>query len=449
MHEALKGPRGSFLFGNLPDFGRNPIDFLERCHREYGDMVGLRFFQKKVCFTSDPVLIEMVLTTRARDFRKTVGYRTPFMRRLFGQGLLTSEGEVWSRQRRLAQPAFHKERIASYAGIITDFTQELSDEWLKGGERQIHTDMMTLTTKVVTKSLFTADVPQQIHDLNRGSGVVMKRFTSQWSGTKLLLSFLPSAEKRRFLQVMDRLDAYIYGVIEDRRRHGDAKDDLLSMFLKARDDEGKGMSDQQLRDELITLMAAGLDTTALALSWALYLLALNPRIQEEAAKETKATLQGNTPTIEDFTRLKALQNIVKESMRLYPPAWTIGREALVDVEWKGHLISRGTSVLMSQWIMHRDERFFKAPEQFVPSRWNHEESIPKFAYFPFGGGPRTCIGHAFATMEAVLVLAMLLPRFKVSCLDGYRVEPWPSITLQPKGGIQLIIQSRMEKQALA
>ena len=265
MALTLHAPEGSFLLGNLADFGRDPLGFLNRCARDFGDFVPLRFFNRPVCLLNDPAHLEYVLATNSHNFKKTLGYRTPFVRRLFGQGLLTSEGDLWLRQRRLAQPAFHRDRIATYANTIVEFAERLLGTWKVGETRDVHQDMMRLTTEVVVKTLFNAPVPRQIDDMSRSSAVVMERFATQWSGWRLLASVLPTPGAWRFERVMRRLDDYIYGVIRERRASGRDAGDLLSMLLQARDEAGQGMSDRQLRDELTTLMVAGLDTTALAL----------------------------------------------------------------------------------------------------------------------------------------------------------------------------------------
>jgi cytochrome P450 len=435
----LSGPKGSLFFGNLPKFGRDPLALLESCARDYGDFVPLRFVNKPVVLLNDPQHIEFVLASGAKNFRKTIGYRTPFMRRLFGQGLLTSEGEFWTRQRRLSQPAFHRERVAGYAKNIVEFAQQDLATWKVGETRPTHLDMMRLTTRVVVKSLFNSPVPPEIDQLGEASAVVMERFTQQWSGWRMLLSILPNASSRRFEKVMRDLDNFIYGLIRERRASGEDTGDLLSMLLQARDDDGKGMSDQQLRDELTTLMVAGLDTTALTLAWAFYLLSQNPGAEKALLAEIDSVLQGRAPTFADLPCLPCADAVVKETMRLYPAGWLLGREAVNDVQIGGFAVGKGTSVIMSQWLKHRDARCFPEPEKFLPERWRSEEikKLPKFAYFPFGGGPRICIGNAFAMMEAVLVLAVVLQKFRLTAEPGYVVKPWPSITLQPKGGIFL------------
>jgi cytochrome P450 len=435
-------PPGAFLIGHLGAFGRNPLGFLESCVRDYGDFVPLRFFGKAVLLTNDVTAIEQVLVSRSKQFRKTLGYRTPFMRRLFGDGLLTSEGEFWMRQRRLSQPAFHRDRITSYAGTIVQFTEEMVAGWRSGETRNVHEEIMKMTTRVVTRTLFDSGVPPEIDEMGEASAVVMRRFSKQWNGLRMLLNLLPTAESRRFKQVMRRLDDYILGLIRERRASGRDHGDLLSMLLLARDDDGSGMSDEQLRDELKTLMVAGLDTTALALSWALYLLALNPDKDAKLYEEVASLSGGSRLSFAELPRLKYTEAVIKESMRLYPPAWVIGREAIEQTDLGGYPVKRGTSVLVSQWIRHRHPRYFPEPEKFEPERWLQELNLPKMAYFPFGGGPRICVGSSFAMMEATLGLATIIQNFRLTAEADYKVTPFPSITLQPKGGIVLGMVAR-------
>ena len=255
----------------------------------------------------------------------------------------------------------------------------------------------------------------------------------------MLMTLLPSPGSRRFDQVLREIDEFIFGLIREGRRSGQDQGDLLSMLLLARDESGTGMSDRQLRDELVTLMVAGLDTTALAVSWALFLLARHPEAQLRLKAEVDQVLGERSPTFAELPQLRFADAVLKESMRLYPPAWLIGREAMNDCEVGGQSIKRGESIILSQWLVHRDLRHFPDAAAFRPERWLEASisDLPKFAYFPFGGGPRVCIGNNFAVMEGILVLAAIFQRFGVRCESGYTVKPWPSITLQPEGGIWL------------
>jgi len=441
---GITGPKGTFLLGNLREFGRDPLGMLECWSRDYGDVVQLRFANRQVLLFNNPADIEFVLATGAKNFHKTMGYRTPMMRRLFGQGLLTSENEFWTRQRRLSQPAFHRDRVASYAKIIVEFAERGLAKWQPGETRPVHLDMMRLTTEVVTKSLFNSDVPREINNLGEASAVVMQRFNQQLSIWRLLMNFLPTPGARQFEKVMRDLDNFIYGIIRERRASGEDTGDLLSILLQARDDDGNGMSDKQLRDELTTLMVAGLDTTALTLAWAFYLLSQNPEIDRKLFCEVQSVLGDRPPTFNDLPKLTYADAVVKETMRLYPAGWILGREAINDCETGSTKIAKGTSVIMSQWLKHHDGRYFPEPQKFLPDRWLGEEikKLPKFAYFPFGGGPRICIGSAFAVMEATLVLAVVAQKFRLTAKSGYEVKPFPAITLQPKDGIFLKVESR-------
>lgn len=343
----VSGPKGSFLLGNLKQFGQDPLQFLEQA-AEFGDFVPLRFLNRRVYLLNHPDDIESVLTTQSKKFRKTIGYRTRFMRRLFGQGLLTSEGTLWTQQRRLAQPAFHRERIAGYARVIVQFAEEILSAWQPGETRDLHDNILKLTTRVVVKTLFNAEVPPSIGRLGHASAVVLERFSMQWNLWRLLTALLPTPGWRAFEQVLRKIDAFIMGVIAERRRsNAQDKGDLLSMLLLARDEAGQGMSDQQLRDELVTLMVAGLDTTALAVSSALFLLAKNEAAQQKAAEELEQALAGRSPSFGDVAQLRFADAVLQESMRLYPPAWIVGREPSSDCEVRGQPIRKGRSLIMS------------------------------------------------------------------------------------------------------
>ena len=315
----------------------------------------------------------------------------------------------------------------------------MTAEWKPGETRDLHADVMRLTTRVVVKTLFNAEVPPAITELNDASGVVLNEFTKQYRIWRFIRSMFPGPGSRRFEEVLARIDEFIFGLIRERRKTGENPGDLLSMLLAARDESGQGMDDQQLRDELVTLMVAGLDTTALAVSWSLYLLAKNPLEQAPLQKELRGTIGDRPPAFSDLPQLRFIDAVLKESMRLYPPGWIIGREAIADCEVGGRRIRKGSSIIMSQWLKHRDERHFTEASAFRPGRWLDGSlgALPKFAYFPFGGGPRICIGNTFAAMEGALVLATIFQRFRVTCSPNYEVTPWPSITLQPQGGIKL------------
>ena len=435
------GPKGRWLTGNLTDFSGDPLGFLENCVREYGDFVPIRFFKKPVVIINDTDDIEKLLTTEYRNFEKMKGYSNPFTGRLFGNGLLTSDGETWVRQRRMAQPAFRRKRISAYAPVIVDLAEEMLSRWKCGETRSIHEDLTKLTGQVVIKALFNTKVPPEVDALEDAFIDALESMARKQTFLSMFRRFLPTPGVQRFGAVIDGLDTFVYRLIAERRASGKDEGDILSMLVEARDDEGNRMSDQQLRDEMTTLLMAGLDTTVLSLSWACYLLARHPDVADELRDEIQAVLGERRPQLEDLASLKLTVAILKEAMRLYPPAWIMTREAVADCSIGGYPIARGTGIIFSQWLKHRDARVFDQPDQFNPSRWLEKPPRHKFAYFPFGGGPRLCIGNGFATMEAPLGLASICQKFRFECEPGYVVDPWPSITLQPKGGIHLKLRS--------
>ncbi len=434
------GPKGRFLFGNLLEFNRDPLNYLTWCARQYGDVVYLSAPFLSFYLINHPDLIEYVLVTNNRNFIKDQSLRVRSARRLFGNGLLTSDGEFWIRQRRLAQPAFHREQIAAYGEVMVASTGRMIDTWQVGQVRDIHQDMMHLTLEIVVETLFGIDAAQEALEVNEAMEVLARQFASQATFIGIL-DLLPTPGHRRFERAATRLDEIIFRIIQKRRSSYSTRSDLLSLLLQAQDEDGGRMTDQQLRDEGMTLFLAGHETTALALSWAWYLLAQNPAVESRLIAELQETLNGRAPTFADLPHLRFTEMVVKEAMRLYPPAWMIGREALQDCEIGGYRVPRGAQVAMSQWVMHRDPRYFDLPGEFNPERWAglQLKSLPRYVYFPFGGGPRLCIGNTFAMMEATLVLATIAQRFHLAVAPGHTVTPLPSITLRPREGVKVIV----------
>jgi cytochrome P450 len=391
---------------------------------------------------SHPDLIESVLVERSRNFTKTkVLKRNP---RLLGEGLLTSEGEFWRRQRRLAQPAFHRRRVAAYGEVMAAFAQRSLEGWRSGETIDVHEEMTRLTLEIVAKCLFDADVGAEARDVGSAMKVALEDFSSQRRLIRIPKS-IPTPHNVRFERAARRLDRIVLRIIEERRKGGeDDKGDLLSMLMLAEDESGERMTDRQLRDEVMTLFLAGHETTANALSWTFWLLSLNPEAEAALAAELGRVLGGRAPTTEDLPDLPCTERVIKESMRLYPPVWVMGREAIGECEVGGYLMPAGTTALMSQWVVHRDARYHGDPERFEPDRWTagYEEGLPRFAYFPFGGGRRQCIGAGFAMAEARLILATVAQRFRMELASGQRVEPYPSITLRPKEGIKVTLAGR-------
>ncbi len=436
--------KGSLIQGVMPEFNRDMLGFIER-GRDHGDIVRMRFLYLTAYFLYHPDDIEYVLSTNAKNFIKSQSVRSPFFQRLVGNGLLTSEGEFWRRQRRLAQPAFHRQRISGYGDVMVEYTERLISSWSEGETRDIHQDMMRLTLEIVVKTLFNADVSGDAAKVERALSEIVKPFSSQATLKWILDNRLPTKTHRHFNECAKEIDEIVYRIISERRASGSDQGDLLSMLLAAQDeDDGSQMTNRQLRDEVMTLFLAGHETTALTLSWTWYLLAQYPATEQKFHAELDEVLAGRLPTAADLPKLKYTEMIAKESMRLYPPAFALGRESIEECEVGGFRMPPKTQVFMFQWAVQRDPRFFDQPNTFVPERWTTEfaSGLPKYAYFPFGGGPRACIGNYFAMMEVVLLLATIGQRFKFSLLPEHPVSLLPAMSLRPRDGIKVIVKSR-------
>jgi cytochrome P450 len=436
------GPKGHLLGHNLREYASDPLGFLSRCAREYGDIVQLRFMGQTFYLLSHPDLIEYVLVDNNRNFTKTKILKRNG--RLLGEGLLTSQGEFWRRQRRLAQPAFHRKRITAYGEVMANFAERSLEGWRDGQTIDIHEEMTRLTLEIVAKCLFDADVGVEAKDVGRAMKVALEDFSSQRRLIRIPKS-IPTPHNLRFERAARRLDAIVHAIIEERRKSREEdRGDLLSMLMLAEDESGERMTDRQLRDEVMTLFLAGHETTANTLAWTFYLLSSNDAAEAKLAEELERVLDSRTPIVADLPRLHYVDRVIKESMRLYPPAWVMGREAVGECEVGGYRMPASTTALMSQWVVHRDPRYHHDPQRFDPDRWTagYEEGLPRFAYFPFGGGPRQCIGAGFAMTEARLVLAAVAQRFRMDHALGQRVEPYASITLRPKEGIRMTLAAR-------
>jgi cytochrome P450 len=441
MPHRPPGPKPHFLIGNLPLASPDPLAVYARWAREYGDIFYYRAGWIHVYFLNHPELIESVLVRNHQNFQKGRVIRNS--RWIFGEGLLTSEGEHWKRQRRLAQPAFHRERIASYASVMTNYAEQMLSQWQDGTVIDAHQEMMRLTLRIVVRALFGVEA-EETEEISRSLNVMMRNST----GARLILPpffrLLPTPQMFEFRRAVRKLNDTVNRIIDLHRRDGTDSGDLLSVLMEAQDEDGSRMDDRQLRDEVMTFLLAGHETTALALSWTWHLLSQDSQVESRLHQELDRVLEGRIPSISDLSSLTYTEAVIKESMRLYPPAWSVAREALKEFELGGYSIPAGSNVVMSQWIMHRDSRFFSEPERFDPGRWSGERSskLPRFAYFPFSGGPRQCIGSSFAMMEAVLLLATVAGRFQLGRVEGKPVVPVPSFTLRPKEGIYVRLRKR-------
>ncbi|HEY3119150.1 MAG TPA: cytochrome P450 [Vicinamibacteria bacterium] len=438
------GPKGIPLLGSLFDFHRRPAQFLLDSARRYGDVVHYRLGLTDVFLISHPDLIKDVLVTHQHQFLK--GYGLQWAKQFLGEGLLTSEGEHHTRQRRLSQPAFHRERIAGYAKVMSDHAARARGRWRDGAVLDLAQEMMQLTLAIVGQTLFDAKLESEASAIGGAMKSIIAlfyRFAVPFART---LNRLPLPSNVRFLRAKARLDETIYRLIAERRREGTDRGDLLSMLLLARDEQGdgRGMTDLQLRDELMTLFLAGHETTANALTWTWYLLSSNPAAEARLHAEVDA-LGDRIAGFDDLPRLAYTERVFAETMRLYPPAWAVARRPISDYAIPGGGVARpGSSLVMSQYVVHRDPRYFPEPERFDPERWTPEARAarPKFSYFPFGGGARQCIGESFAWMEGVLLIATIAQRWRFRLAPGHPVEPEPLITLRPRYGMSMIAERR-------
>ena len=391
-----------------------------------------------------PDHLEYVLRGAPRNFIKD--QLTRRLSNLLGQGLLTSEGDFWLRQRRLAQPAFQLSHIHDYGTVMTAYTERMLQSWQDGQRRDLHQDMMHLTLEIAAKTLFDSDIAEDANDIRTALEAVM-HYDMGFSNWLFPDRWAPTPAAFRFRRAVRMLDQIMYRIIQQHRSREHTSADLLSRLLAARNDDGSQMTDQQLRDEVMTLLLAGHETTALTLSYCCYLLARHPAAERALVAEWTQVLDGRTPTAADLPRLRYTTWVVQESMRLYPPAWGIGREAVNDCTIGEYHVPKGTQLYLNQWVIHRDPRWFDEPEVFKPERWDNDlvKRLPHGAYFPFGDGPRICIGNHFALMEAVLVLATIGQRYRMTLVSDQPLALAPSVTLRPKHGVKMVVHTRSWK----
>jgi cytochrome P450 len=446
LMEALPpGPKPKYPGQWLVEVGRNPISFLGWMKKEFGDVVHFRLGPAKVFLVSHPDHIQEVLSTQSQNFMKGTGLQ--WAKRLLGDGLIVSEGDTHHRQRRMIQPSFHRQRIATYAEAMVQCASKLQESWKDKQELNMSDQMMRLTLQVVGKTLLNVDMEEQITEISLALteciNVLKKRLF--WPYTAWVEA-LPIPSNLRMDRASRRLKGIVEGIIREHKKIGGDQMDLLSTLLASRDSEqdGTGMTDEQVRDEAINLLLAGYETTANALTWMWYLLSQNPGVGEKLHKEVDQVLHGRLPTVEDIPNLSYTEKVFAEALRVYPPVWVLGYQALRECQIGGYQIPKNGQIVMCQYLVHRDSRYYSDPEQFQPERWTSEfkASRPRFAYFPFGGGPRQCIGEPFAWMEGVLLTATLAQKWKFNLKAGHPVELYPSITLRPKHGMKMVLEER-------
>lgn len=436
------GPKGTLIGGNIHQFRACLLDFLLETARDYGPLTSFRIGPRRVFLASAPDLIEQVLITDAKHYIKHFGARA--YKPVLGNGLVTSEGEYWHRQRKLIQPVFLKARVQSYAPIMGELTERMLNSWTSGKTVLINDEFGTLTSRIALKTLFDLN-----HDGDRERFNETLRLSFDLMSARLRRIFklplwMPTPETLCLKKSISELERKVEGFIAAARARQDMGDDLLSRLMLAQHEDGTRMSDRQLRDEVMTLYLAGHETTSLTLSWTWYLLAQHQRVEEKLVSEWQQVLGGRTPTVDQLQQLPYTAAVIAESMRLLPPVYAIGREAIGDLELGGYRVRRGYTVLMSQWVNHRDPEYFPEPEQFRPERWENglAKRLPKFAYYPFGGGQRMCIGSTFASIETPIVLATVGQRYRFTVDSEADIGIKPQITLEPANGIPATLWRR-------
>lgn len=438
------GPKSTLPGANLLALRRDTLGFLRGLALTYGDLVHFRIGAQDYFLVNDPEVIRDILVTDHRNFLKGRGLEVA--KRLLGEGLLTSEGEFHRRQRRLAQPAFHRQRIAAYGAVMTERAERIGAEWQAGARLDIAQEMMRLTLGIVAKTLFDTDLEAETQEIGQAVSEAVHQMDFAMLPFAPLIERLNPAIKRRFERTRARLDATIYRMIREHRADSEDRGDLLSMLLLAQDElgDGSGMTDEQLRDEAMTIFLAGHETTANALTWTWYLLSQHPEVERRLHAELDSVLAGRLPTDADVASLPYTRRVLAESMRRYPPAWVIGRRVIADYRIGEYTLPAGSICMLSQYVTHHDPRWYPDPMRFDPDRWTPEaqEQRPKFAYYPFGSGPRVCIGEGFAWMEGILLIATLAQRWRLRLVPEQKIAMQPVVTLRPRYGMQMTLERR-------
>lgn len=439
VHQVPPGPRGFLPGGQLLYFRRTPENFL-RLTRDYGDMVHFKVGPERFYLVNDPALIKEVLVTLAASFVKGWGPQPGHS--FLGRGLFTAEGEHHRCQRRLIQPAFHAAHIQACAGVTTQLCEKFLQELPEGEPVDIWLTLMRLTLAIASTTFFGADLSRQAGEIVAATNSMAREFGTWMFPYAGLIRRLPTPGRRRYRKVLGELDDLITRLIADRLKTNEERNDLLSMLLAASD--GNMMSEKDLRDEVATFFLTGHEALGNALTWTCYLIAQHPEVEAKLHEELDRELTTGLPSATDYGRLTYTEQVLTEAMRIYPPTWMLGRRAIRDVHIGGYTLPQGSIALLSPYVTHHDARLYRDPERFDPDRWTPDASAsrPQFAYFPFGGGARRCIGEGFAWMEGVLVLAMMASRWRMRLAPGAKVELLPLFVLRPKNGVSLILERR-------
>jgi cytochrome P450 len=439
------GPRGPGLLSGLRALQRAPLPYLLDLQRRYGDVVGVRFLSWQGCLVFHPEAIQHILQEHQRAYNKDFFALNAF-KAFVGNGLVTNNGDSWLQQRRLMQPAFHRKHLFSFGSIMTDAAVAMLERWQhaapQGQPLDVAAEMMRVTLLVAGRALFDLDLSDQTETVGR-TVTTLSRLVPEAMAMPFPPLSVPTPRNRRINAAIHTLDAIVEGLIQERRQRPIERGDVLSLLLLARDEEtGQGMSDQQVRDEVMTLLFAGHETTSNLLAWAWYLLAAHPEVEQRLQAELDAVLGGRLPTAEDLANLPYGHRVLEETLRLYPPAWSLARKALAEDHLGGYVLPANTIILMSPYVTHRHPAFWEEPERFNPDRFTPERvaARARYAYFPFGGGPRQCIGNTFALMEAQLILATVAQRYRLCLVPDHPVEPQALLTLRPRDGLPMRLE---------
>ncbi|PYZ97588.1 cytochrome P450 [Alteribacter lacisalsi] len=437
------GPAGTWFKGSLDAFKKDPLAFLRIQAETFGPLASFRLgpFQR-FHLVNDPHLISTVFADKEKRLVKSRDIQT--LKSIVGEGLLTSEKAFHLKQRRMIQPAFRHTHIAKYGEEMTAVTKQIIRNWEGKSELNIADEMMDITLAIIAKTMFSMDFEEGSRKIGKPMESIMKLGIRRMRNPFSLPLWIPVRDNRRLKGAVQELDRVIYRIIEKRKQSGDNYEDLLGILMQA-SEGGKGLTDRQLRDELMTIFLAGHETTANLLTWTLYLLGQHPEEQKKIHMELDNVTGKGGVKAAHFMNFSCVKNAVWESMRLYPPAYVVGRQAETDLELGGYRIKKGETLLLSQYVMHRNASFFTEPDLFKPDRFKDDfmKSLPSGTYFPFGGGARICIGNHFSLMEAVLVLAVILKQYRVAISDNCpAVKPQPLITLRPKYGLIMEIHKR-------
>ncbi|GAC1484814.1 MAG: cytochrome P450 [Ktedonobacteraceae bacterium] len=433
------GPKPLPVVGNMLQFGKDKLGYLEYVQRTYGNMATMYAGKTPIVLLFRPEHVRYVLTENPRNF--TNREIAENLRQLIGDGLLTIDGEAHRQQRRLVQPAFHRKRIESYAGIMVQHTEDMLTQWRVNGTLDMAHEMQELTLRIVARCLFNVDLTYDVNELGQAFTDMIGNPASMLEGMLGMRIDQPFTAYGRRMAAKRKIDAFIYKLVEQRRAEGRDVGDVLSMLLEDQGEAGR-LNDTQVRDHIMTFVAAGHETTANALTWTFYLLSQYPQVRKKLAAELQTVLHGRAPTLADLPRLTYTEWVLNESMRIYPPAWTQGRRAIAAFDLDGYHFPASTMLMFSQWIIHRLPDIWGDAEVFRPERWESEaQQVPAWSYFPFGGGPRMCIGMPFAQLEARLLLASIFQRYTPMIIPGSkRIELDPLITLRPKNGMPMLLQ---------